>query len=121
MGGQGSKEKRPVSGAVHLRDKKELCGVGLIFRRSPDGSVLSSLQVPVSVDSRGQSVAKRGEAGERRVWEVAKRMRFDGLRGQGIIFSGRSLRGFGCPGGCNSLDWQELSSDGADHWQGNWL
>eukprot|EP00290_Baffinella_frigidus_P055346 CAMPEP_0180339616 /NCGR_PEP_ID=MMETSP0989-20121125/201_1 /TAXON_ID=697907 /ORGANISM="non described non described, Strain CCMP2293" /LENGTH=228 /DNA_ID=CAMNT_0022328225 /DNA_START=20 /DNA_END=702 /DNA_ORIENTATION=- len=40
MGGQGSKEKRPVSGAVHLRDKKELCGVGLIFRRSPDGQLV---------------------------------------------------------------------------------
>ena len=43
MGGQGSKEKgRLVSGAVHLRDEMELCGVGLIFCRSPDGTVISS-------------------------------------------------------------------------------
>ena len=38
MGGQGGKERdRSGNAQLHLRDKKDLCGVGLIFRRSPDG------------------------------------------------------------------------------------
>ena len=41
MGGLGSKQgsQDHPSSTVHLRDKKDLAGVGIIFRKGPDGKV----------------------------------------------------------------------------------
>lgn len=53
MGGQNSKGGsggRAPSSSLHLRDKKELAGVGVIFRKSPEGTKMFSL--PVSPLSR---------------------------------------------------------------------
>mmetsp|Transcript_18924 Transcript_18924/g.30168 ORF Transcript_18924/g.30168 Transcript_18924/m.30168 type:complete len:481 (-) Transcript_18924:328-1770(-) len=40
MGQAGSKNLAKTSSSLHLRDKKELAGVGVIFRKNPDGMLI---------------------------------------------------------------------------------
>jgi len=40
MGQTGSKGQAKTSSSLHLRDKKELAGVGVIFRKNPDGMLV---------------------------------------------------------------------------------
>eukprot|EP00291_Cryptomonas_curvata_P014651 CAMPEP_0172154584 /NCGR_PEP_ID=MMETSP1050-20130122/2121_1 /TAXON_ID=233186 /ORGANISM="Cryptomonas curvata, Strain CCAP979/52" /LENGTH=271 /DNA_ID=CAMNT_0012823327 /DNA_START=114 /DNA_END=926 /DNA_ORIENTATION=- len=62
MGGLGSKHggSEHPSSTVHLRDKKDLAGVGIIFRKGPDGSLI----VKDLIDGSGADECKQIQAGD---------------------------------------------------------